>query len=61
MSQATLSERPFINSNLFSGPFLDERAEELDEQIRRTDDPTDEIVYDLTDEEIEIVEQAVGE
>ncbi|PSQ39440.1 restriction endonuclease [Halobacteriales archaeon QS_9_68_42] len=40
-----------------------ERAEELDEKIRRTDDLIDEIVYDLyglTDEEIEIVEEAVG-
>ncbi|MFB6151473.1 MAG: restriction endonuclease [Haloarculaceae archaeon] len=40
-----------------------ERAEELDEKIRRTDDLIDEIVYDLyglTDEEIEIVEDAVG-
>ncbi|KAB7516787.1 Eco57I restriction-modification methylase domain-containing protein [Halosegnis rubeus] len=41
-----------------------ERAAELDEQIERTDDLIDELVYDLyglTDEEIEIVEQAVGE
>jgi len=40
-----------------------ERAAELDEQIQRTDDLIDEIVYDLyglTDEEIEIVEDAVG-
>jgi hypothetical protein len=39
-----------------------ERAEELDEKIERTDDLIDEIVYDLyglTDEEIEIVEEAV--
>ncbi len=41
-----------------------ERAAELDEKIQRTDDLIDEIVYDLyglTDEEIEIVEEAVGE
>ena len=41
-----------------------ERAEELDEKIERTDDLIDQIVYELyglTDEEIEIVENAVGE
>ncbi|WP_273836513.1 TaqI-like C-terminal specificity domain-containing protein [Halococcus sp. PRR34] len=41
-----------------------ERAAELDEKIERTDDLIDEIVYELyglTDEEIEIVEEAVGE
>jgi type I restriction-modification system DNA methylase subunit len=41
-----------------------ERAEELDEKIERTDALIDEIVYELyglTDEEIEIVEEAVGE
>ena len=41
-----------------------ERAEDLDEKIQRTDDLIDEIVYDLyglTDEEIEIVEEAVGD
>jgi len=40
-----------------------ERAEELDERIERTDELIDEIVYELyglTDEEIEIVEEAVG-
>ena len=40
-----------------------ERAAELDEQIERTDELIDEIVYELyglTDEEIEIVEGAVG-
>jgi type II restriction/modification system DNA methylase subunit YeeA len=39
------------------------RAEELDEKIQRTDDLIDEIVYELyrlTDEEIEIVEEAVA-
>ena len=41
-----------------------ERAAELDEQIERTDDLIDEIVYGpygLTDEEIEIVEDAVAD
>ena len=41
-----------------------ERAEELDEKIEQTDQLIDEIVYELyglTDEEIEIVEEAVGE
>ena len=40
-----------------------ERAEELEEKIQRTDDLIDQIVYELyglTDEEIEIVEQAVN-
>ncbi|MFB6142397.1 MAG: restriction endonuclease, partial [Halorientalis sp.] len=40
------------------------RAEELEAKIERTDDLIDEIVYELyglTDEEIEIVEDAVGE
>lgn len=39
-----------------------ERAEELDRKIERTDELIDEIVYELyglTDEEIEIVEEAV--
>ncbi|MFC7251924.1 Eco57I restriction-modification methylase domain-containing protein [Halomicroarcula sp. GCM10025324] len=41
-----------------------ERAAELEEKIDRTDELIDEIVYELyglTDEEIEIVEEAVGE
>ncbi|MFW5956552.1 MAG: restriction endonuclease, partial [Halorhabdus sp.] len=41
-----------------------ERADELDEKIERIDALIDEIVYELyglTDEEIEIVEEAVGE
>ena len=40
------------------------RAEDLETKIERTDDLIDEIVYELyglTDEEIEIVEEAVGE
>jgi len=41
-----------------------ERAEELDEKIAKTDQLIDEIVYDLyglTEEEIEIVEESVGD
>jgi type II restriction/modification system DNA methylase subunit YeeA len=41
-----------------------ERAEELDAKIEKTDELIDEIVYELyglTDEEIEIVEEAVSE
>lgn len=41
-----------------------ERAEELEAKIERTDDLIDEIVYELyglTDKEIEIVEEAVGD
>nr|WP_235168118.1 hypothetical protein [Halobacterium salinarum] len=41
-----------------------ERADELDKKIEKTDKLIDEIVYDLydlTDEEIEIVEEAVAE
>ncbi|RLM33156.1 restriction endonuclease [Haloarcula sp. Atlit-120R] len=41
-----------------------ERADELEAKIERTDELIDEIVYELyglTDEEIEIFEEAVGE
>jgi len=41
-----------------------ERADELDEKMEKTDALIDEIVYGLyglTDEEIEIVEEAVGD
>ncbi|MFB6132872.1 MAG: restriction endonuclease, partial [Halanaeroarchaeum sp.] len=31
MSQATISERPYVNSNLFSGHYLDERVSEREE------------------------------
>lgn len=63
MSQATPVSMSYTNSNLFSGYYLDERAAELEEKIERTDQLIDEIVYELyglTDEEIEIVEEAVG-
>jgi len=41
-----------------------ERADELDTQIEKADDLIDEIVYDLydlTDEEIAIVEEAIAD
>ena len=53
MSQATLAERAYRNSNLFSSHYLDERVEERGENIQRTDDIIDEIGYEgygLTDE-----------
>ena len=31
MSQATLSSKPYLNSNLFSGHYLDERIGDLDD------------------------------
>lgn len=31
MSQATLSKRPYVNANLFSGHYLDERVQEREE------------------------------
>jgi len=40
------------------------RADKLDEKIEKTDELIDEIVYDLyglTDEEVDIVEQAVAD
>ena len=43
---------------------MEERAANLDEKIERTDDLIDEIVYELyglTDKEIEIIEEAVGD
>ena len=84
MSQATLGSGSYRNSNLFSGYYLDERVDDLDDwesddlgnyletkeraegidaKIEHTDQLIDEIVYELyglTDEEIEIVEEAVG-
>jgi len=52
-----------VESGLESYVETKERADELDEKIEKTDDLIDEIVYDLyglTDEEIEIVEDAVS-
>ena len=53
-----------VESGLESYTETKARAEELDAKIEHTDDLIDEIVYELyglTDEEIEIVEEAVGE
>ena len=49
---------------LYSYRRAKERADELDAKIQRTDELIDEIVYDLydlTDEEVEIVEESVGD
>jgi len=51
-----------VEAGLDSYTRIKERADELDEKIEKTDQLIDEIVYelyDLTDEEIEIVESAV--
>jgi len=53
-----------VESGLESYVETKERAEELEAKIEETDALIDEIVYELyglTDEEIEIVEEAVGE
>jgi len=53
-----------VESGLESYVQTKERAEELEAKIEETDALIDEIVYELyglTDEEIEIVEEAVGE
>ncbi|ELZ14885.1 putative restriction/modification enzyme [Natrinema thermotolerans DSM 11552] len=60
----TLPEIDSVDTEL--GHYLEtkERAEELEAKIEKTDELIDEIVYELyelTDEEIEIVEEAVGE
>jgi len=53
-----------VESGLESYVETKERAEELEAKIEETDALIDKIVYELyglTDEEIEIVEEAVGE
>ena len=53
-----------VTDNLENYLRTKERAEELDDKIEQTDQLIDEIVYELyglTEEEIEIVEEAVGE
>jgi len=45
MSQATLADRPYVNSNLFSGHYLDERLRERDEWD--CDDDASEALSDL--------------
>ncbi|WP_415380708.1 Eco57I restriction-modification methylase domain-containing protein [Halosimplex sp. TS25] len=60
----TLPEVSDVEDGLASYRETVGRAEELEREIGRTDELIDEIVYDLyglTDEEIEIVEEAVGE
>ena len=60
----TLPEPVDVTEGVASYRRTKERAADLDEKIERTDDLIDEIVYELyglTDEEIEIVEEAVGE
>jgi len=60
----TLPRVADVESRLESYVETKERAEELEAKIEETDALIDEIVYDLyglTDEEIEIVEEAVGE
>lgn len=63
IKKLTLPEPELVEDDLRNYLDAKERAEELDEQIERTDALVDEIVYELyglTDEEIEIVEAAVG-
>jgi type II restriction/modification system DNA methylase subunit YeeA len=58
----TLPDVDAVSDGLESYRRTKERADELDEKIERTDALIDEIVYDLyglTEEEIEIVEEAV--
>ncbi len=47
MSQATLSDRPYANSNLFSGYYLDERIEDREEWD--CDDAASEALEELQD------------
>lgn len=60
LSQATLSEG-YYNSNLFSGTYLDNRIQSLEAWDCDTEaEVTFERLRQLWDEEIEIVEEAVG-
>jgi len=64
LRKLTLPALADVRDGLESYRETKERAEDLDAKIRRTDDLIDEIVYELyglTDEEIEIVEEAVGD
>ncbi|USZ69158.1 N-6 DNA methylase [Halorussus salilacus] len=64
LKKLTLPKVEDVESGLKSYIETKARAEELDAKIERTDDLIDQIVYELyglTDEEIEIVENAVGE
>jgi type I restriction-modification system DNA methylase subunit len=64
LRKLTLPDVDDVHEGLESYIETKERADELEEKIERTDDLIDEIVYELyglTDEEIEIVEEAVAE
>jgi hypothetical protein len=64
LRKLTLPRVADVESGLESYVETKERAEELEKKIEETDELIDEIVYDLyglTDEEIEIVEEAVGD
>jgi len=64
LRKLTLPAVDDVQAGLESYVETKERAEELEAKIERTDDLIDEVVYELyglTDEEIEIVEEAVGE
>ncbi|AFZ71417.1 Eco57I restriction-modification methylase domain-containing protein [Natronobacterium gregoryi] len=57
MSQATLSERPYANSNLFSGHYLDERIQDREEwKCDEAAQETMEELQSLYDLESELVE-----
>jgi len=64
LRELTLPDPDDVAEGVASYRRTKERAADLDEKIERTDDLIDEIVYELyglTDEEIEIVEEAVGD
>ena len=64
LRKLTLPRVADVQDGLASYVETKQRADELDEKIQRTDDLIDEIVYELyglTEEEIEIVEESVGE
>ncbi|KAA9400688.1 hypothetical protein Har1131_18580 [Haloarcula sp. CBA1131] len=64
MRKLTLPDVDEVREGLENYIETKERADELETKIERTDELIDEIVYELyglTDEEIEIVEEAVGE
>nr|WP_256395954.1 restriction endonuclease [Halohasta litorea] len=63
LRKLTLPKVADVEAGLESYVQTVERAEELEAKIEQTDALIDEIVYELyglTDEEIEIVEEAVG-
>ena len=64
LRKLTLPRVADVEAGLESYVETKQRAEDLEEKIERTDELIDEIVYELyglTDEEIEIVEEAVGD